>query len=1267
MEYWDKSPLVEREASPSGAFQGFPAVCIRKYRRFNYPRAGEIVQEELKEGLEEKGIKVPEQLYRIPEFGVKTSYAEVAKYWEPNQCDYDAHRWRQAAEIVGVLVKSHVKIAVPIMSTDEAKIRIVQGTSCGWPLNVQWRSKGEAIADPEFWKIYSDYRASMLTDNPIPAFYQNSQKFEIRKVGKPARTFMTGSLLSHLLSLEIYGNLLTKLNSFHDRRYWPLAMGSSPFYGGWERLYWKIKKDVHVGTDVSGWDRSILPFMLESAMKVLDSNIKHSAESKKLAENLNYQLIFGLVVLENGEVVQKWRGMPSGDYRTITVNSIANWMKNIYCLLKMMPKEKLDQMEGGEVVKLLTESVQFSITGDDDLWGIDEKMFPWFDGSKMRPLCAGLGLLLKLLNESRNLCEIEYLSAMFFEKHGRILLLANREKLACQVVFGSQSKHPRVNAMRLLALKKNAWPDEEMFAAISCVAARYLVNHQRDIENDPSGDGGAYAELTWLVIMSTNMDDNGIEFLHLGRNESKESKQLPIHDRCRFGGSCAAKGCLKSVESLKWDQGGYWNNGEWVYLHYVPECYVPDKPLVGIEENPGDKRKQTVASNYQPFLLRTRGKQMPSKGTKKRVAKEYSRLLKDRAKGKKKPTPKKFKKMSGVAKGNSYKTKSFSAPLSRGYSTSVNRTEKPTIVDREEYIDTVEGKSDGSFNMWQAMNINPGLPYNAAAVFPTSVTASENSGFSSQVYKIAQLYEKYELMGLSVEMKSQVPATFSGSWGITFISDPTQALPVAGQELNFFMNHSGTITANVWKDISYRVDQKVLMEIKKKREFLRVRHGTPPGFQDGATVLASAFDLGTYDVGRFVIWTHGLNGAGNIKCGQVRLKCRVMFKDAKSELPVGAVTPPVVSVAKAAYVLVESDSSAVMPTGLLANEAYQLTNSPGLAPVVYSSPFNTVPVTVTAVADAKCSWPHIRIALPNTRADYMVVVRVMDRTGAGVNSGNVLTWTTVGPQPGGVAPVIGPALNSATPGVTYEIDTTAPGSVAPDPWMADVSTGTTWLGNGDNPALAKSEWMAPGGFVYPSAYYAGGVQFQAAQSSTLTASVQCGPGTNVVDLKAQYGLNGYMYVVSQNVHLAGGTTMYYRTGVEICVFEVPLIFGKSAKVGKDMRENKTPLDEKWVWAKSDEERKKLARSFDAKATRTAADGIDLKSRGQERALEPTRLEKDRVMVNTEMDEEYVAVSPTKKRKTSTESLVNVLLPRSAAEAALGSSQRSSSVPKKENK
>jgi hypothetical protein len=460
---------------------------------------------------ESRYVDVPMSLWRIPEMSCAASYAECSKYFvhervKPLRPDIKNKAFECAIKHFGFALKD----AKP-MSYEEAVNDMDPTGSCGYPYNLVFGCKREIIVlnnGEDLFRLWNIFYRSLQTSNPMPELFMNQQKWELRKVGKAARTFMPGPLLLHITCVMLFGNQNKALVK-NFQWIWP-KVGISQFHGGWNTLYENLLEhgDTFFESDFSGWDRSVSAELLWMSYQLRISCWPKEACTREnlRAAYMCYQLlIHSFIVLENGEIVRKRRGVCSGGYSTVENNGIIHAIVLFYCLLLMADEKK---------VPLSYDEIMFAFNmclyGDDNLGSINfEYVSRWFSFERLQEVLLTLGFTLKTIKHSSKLDEREFLSHHFRRRCGLICAMPDHMKVHCQIAFGNQKRDPKYMYVRLLGLLINVWPDSKLYAHMSAYADRFFAAHKSDI----MVEGGV---LPWSMIRPQIVPESVIMRLHLG-------------------------------------------------------------------------------------------------------------------------------------------------------------------------------------------------------------------------------------------------------------------------------------------------------------------------------------------------------------------------------------------------------------------------------------------------------------------------------------------------------------------------------------------------------------------------------------------------------------------------------------------------------------------------------------------------------------------------------------------------------------------------------
>jgi hypothetical protein len=466
-------------------------------------------------------FKIPADIWRVPVINVETSYQETSKFTTDFVFHYDLSLLQRCIEDVSHHLGPSLETA-GTMAVEEVKLLIDMSASSGTGYNHRPGAQTKRKAE-ETINITRDYElmrnswciSNGFCLNPIPELFLNQTKWELRKVGKPPRTFMAGPYKLHLMKAQLFqAQNLAMVD--HFREIWP-NVGVSPLRRGWNDLYHRLKNHatnsgVFWESDFSGWDRSLPAIFMWACMFVRIRCWPKSSLTQSnidLAQMAYYLTINAFVWLEKGEVFQKNRGMPSGDAMTIFDNCIAHMIAFIYVLRRIKPNITF---------KEIMHYFLLCLMGDDNIGARKQSLTGWFSTSRLKDEFGEMGLTLKYCTESYKLESLGYLSKNFQNYKGVWLARPDRVKLLCQAAFGNKSIDPKLMYVRLCSLRIEAFPDQELFYFLDRYTKHFLEHHREAIV--------APGDLSWNMIKSVYLTVTAIEALHLGYESGTAGESL---------------------------------------------------------------------------------------------------------------------------------------------------------------------------------------------------------------------------------------------------------------------------------------------------------------------------------------------------------------------------------------------------------------------------------------------------------------------------------------------------------------------------------------------------------------------------------------------------------------------------------------------------------------------------------------------------------------------------------------------------------------------
>ncbi len=412
-------------------------------------------------------FKIPDDKWRIPELSVDKSYEEISKYWIEKELKYDEKLFQLAQELVFLHYKYWMRDTGEL-SLNEVINSWDKTSSAGFYFNMKYRDTEDFIEKEKLYKLLVTWDERLRSNRPLPDVFVSSLKHEeLRLVGKNPRTFM-GSGKRMLAWKQVLFKSQNDAITKHHRQVW-IKSGLSNYHRGFHQLFETLKikggnNPLFWDSDVSGWDRSVPAVLLESELKLRLRFWPENMRTKKnylRAKRLYDLTINSFIILENGEVVRKDHGQPSGDANTLPTNSFIHEMVAVYSLLTMIPKTILYQMSMLEVYNLIY-SLEMAFMGDDNLGAVDLDKFPWFDTKKLQEGYESFGFTLKSITASSKLEEREFLSRKFVKRYNTWVPLPNRDKILCQLMYGNKGTHPKELLQRALGIMRESWGDAEL-------------------------------------------------------------------------------------------------------------------------------------------------------------------------------------------------------------------------------------------------------------------------------------------------------------------------------------------------------------------------------------------------------------------------------------------------------------------------------------------------------------------------------------------------------------------------------------------------------------------------------------------------------------------------------------------------------------------------------------------------------------------------------------------------------------------------------------
>jgi hypothetical protein len=461
---------------------------------------------------ETAGIKFDEK-YRMVRRNLAASFQDASKY-DVAQPVLDLGAWLLAGEWVKEAYSSCRGSRV--MGRQEVIDAMDMTTSCGYPHNLVFHNKQE-MSETQSWEILEDYwdnisvgtfteYGSVYSPDRIMPIFCVSQKVELRDTEKLAlnkiRTFTASpvehSYAANRLCLDMNLKFYDTARNARELGTWSFV-GATKFLSGWDDLYKRLSR-APTGTENLDVQRELHQQFKRNAIELdesrFDSSLFRAAmfgqceirwdllrfedktpENKVRLWNIYEALVDTVMVLENGELVQKGTGNPSGGSNTIVDNTMILERLLAYAWIILCRAVERETSFGD-----FRKHVEAALNGDDNTYTTTDEVKDLFSATKIAEVWSGIGVKTTTPCWTvRPLEECCFLSQGFdFDKElNQWLPTPAEERVLSSMKWGSNIDDVRWHFMRACALRIDAWGN----VRIREILTRYLeflLNTRRD-------------------------------------------------------------------------------------------------------------------------------------------------------------------------------------------------------------------------------------------------------------------------------------------------------------------------------------------------------------------------------------------------------------------------------------------------------------------------------------------------------------------------------------------------------------------------------------------------------------------------------------------------------------------------------------------------------------------------------------------------------------------------------------------------------------------
>jgi hypothetical protein len=305
------------------------------------------------------------------------------------------------------------------------------------------------------------------------------------------------------------------------------TVGLTKFVGGFDAIYRRLNKHPNAfELDESQFDSSLFQELMLGNRDIRWSFLREqdrTPETQLRLWRLYDAIVYAVTVMENGELIQKDTGNPSGSSNTIVDNTMALFRLFAYAWIVLCKK-----VGRATSYEDFMANVEAALCGDDNTFTVSDAVVHFFNPTSIKEVWDALGVRTKTPCFSpRPLSEVQYLSQGFayHDELGVWIPVPEAERVLSSLLYGSDVDDVRWHFLRACALRMDSWGNPTCRSVIA-EYLEYLNLYYRDelVGTVDRPKGG----ITMETIRSNWKSDAWIEALYCGVENKRVSGV--IHD-----------------------------------------------------------------------------------------------------------------------------------------------------------------------------------------------------------------------------------------------------------------------------------------------------------------------------------------------------------------------------------------------------------------------------------------------------------------------------------------------------------------------------------------------------------------------------------------------------------------------------------------------------------------------------------------------------------------------------------------------------------------
>lgn len=441
----------------------------------------EVRNNSYEEFCKENGYKFPSE-YRQIQPTLHAGYKSTAKY-DRDQPELNELAWLMSGDWTERHFHPYVGGST-VLDQVTVLAKMEMSTSCGYPWSLKFVSKKAMMLDnrassalERFWE---ELVLPVMTMTPI---WTVSQKRELRTIDKVKdsnhRTFTASPIelttASNRLCLDFNEKFYDSSN-----KTWS-AVGMTKFLSGWHRLYERLNKHPNgYELDETAYDASMFARALYGQRDLRWRTLKVSertASNQLRLWRIYDSIVHSVMIMEDGVLVQKHTGNPSGSGNTVVDNTQVLMRLLSYAWLLLSPANMRNYSD-------FQDNVEAAIYGDDVTFSVSDIAKIFYNPTAIAEIWTKIGVVTRTPDPNpRPVSELTFLSNSFKydDDTSHWMPCPSADKVLSSIAYGSDLNDVRWHFLRACALRMDAYYNEEVREKLDAYINYLNHNYQEEL------------------------------------------------------------------------------------------------------------------------------------------------------------------------------------------------------------------------------------------------------------------------------------------------------------------------------------------------------------------------------------------------------------------------------------------------------------------------------------------------------------------------------------------------------------------------------------------------------------------------------------------------------------------------------------------------------------------------------------------------------------------------------------------------------------------